>query len=275
MIIGIDHLALTALDLDRATACLQNCGYKLHFLDRRVQNPETKRLFLNSWSPTLACAFLIPIGPFIPVEVLVEGSVLHDPVATYRSLWTGRPKSAVDAEPGTEDGTSRLYCGDDAARFRIPALDIEGVYDRACISTAGMDHGIKALAFEVPHLEPAMRLWQKGLGFSLTSQDRGGVRHAAGSFSSPFQKGRCDIHIIENPASSSGSSLDCRGFPCLAFTSTSVDRDMERLRLLGAREFSDVFELVMNGSCLRIVFFRGTGGEILELVEPLKQGGGS
>lgn len=120
------------------------------------------------------------------------------------------------------------------------------------------------ITLETALFEEDIEFLSKALRFRVTSSTD---QEAELLFRSPVAGWSCSLKVIRTPEKSRKSYLDSNGFPCLAFISTSLQKDSEKLRILGAVEMTTPFSLCIDGKPLTIVMFRFPGGAIGELIE--------
>lgn len=87
------------------------------------------------------------------------------------------------------------------------------------------------------------------------------------TLSSPVSKWKCSLQMIADPELPANSTLDSSGYPCLALLSTSLQKDSEKLRILGAFEMTPPIRLIVYNKEVTIIMFRFPGGAIGELIE--------
>ncbi len=85
--------------------------------------------------------------------------------------------------------------------------------------------------------------------------------------SSPVKSWCCKLQLIEDPGAPVHSTLDSAGYPCLALISTSLQKDSEKLRILGAFDMTPPIRLIVYKKEVTIIMFRFPGGAIGELIE--------
>ena len=84
-----------------------------------------------------------------------------------------------------------------------------------------------------------------------------------------LSKGRFGLYLLKGGKKGGGGLLDDKGFNCLAFISTSLERDKQSLERDGFFT-TDIESVVTNGKNLRIFFSIGPSGEIVEMIELAK-----
>jgi len=116
--------------------------------------------------------------------------------------------------------------------------------------------------------EEDLEFLKKGFHFREIDQNE---HEAQLFFSAPVVKWSCRLNVVRNNRAPERSWLDSSGFPCLAFITTSILKDTEKLCNFGALDMTDPFSLTLNGKSLTIVMFRLPGGAIGEIFEIDKQ----
>jgi len=115
-----------------------------------------------------------------------------------------------------------------------------------------------------PDLEQECAFLLKTLGFSALGGEPG--RWAALRLARPVPAWSCDLWLAAAPPAAP-AFLDSRGFPCLAFHSSNLGQDAERLREHGATDLTAPFRSLVNGRCLAILLFRTPSGMLGELIQ--------
>ncbi|MBP0005260.1 MAG: hypothetical protein J7642_16370 [Cyanobacteria bacterium SBC] len=108
--------------------------------------------------------------------------------------------------------------------------------------------------------EKEKNFWIEGLGFREESEN-------LLNFSSIVPRWSCKIKLIENPKIQP-TTLDSQGYPCLAFFTNSLARDLDLAKQVGAYDLTEIFELCVNNKTLNIALFRTPGSAICELIQP-------
>ena len=91
------------------------------------------------------------------------------------------------------------------------------------------------------------------------------------AFRSPVKNWSLIVILAETINDDSLPMLDDAGFPCLALLTTNLERDREKLKEAGTNNSSGQFQLTVNQKQLKVEIFRGTNGELIELVEILSK----
>ena len=83
MILGVDHLALTATDTDQAKKMLEAKGLKCVFIERNAPNDPSKKILLEHYQPTHDLAVFQSTSGGVSIEITNHGTQLADNIAPY------------------------------------------------------------------------------------------------------------------------------------------------------------------------------------------------
>jgi hypothetical protein len=75
------------------------------------------------------------------------------------------------------------------------------------------------------------------------------------------------IQLVEDETAPCAQPLDIEGYSCLAFYSTSISEDVERLVGLGAENATEEFAVELNNRRVGVAMMRSPGGAIIELIK--------
>jgi hypothetical protein len=109
MILGVDHLALTATDLDEVHNHLLHRGFECSFVAHEVPNHPSKAHLLGNYRPTHDLGYYRP-PTGIPIEVTVHGD---EPVGRSPFSWAPDRVTLNSSDPTADTGFIRT-----ALRFR-------------------------------------------------------------------------------------------------------------------------------------------------------------
>jgi len=266
MILGVDHVALSCGDLAAAVGRLEGAGFRTRFIERDVPNRPAKRPFLRDYRPRHDLAYCeSPAG--VAVELTRHGPSPGDGQGPYRVLFSG----AVPGEP-PPSGEARFEAEAWQAGLGVrpearcwPEVPATFWTDAARSAPAA----IRAVLLPVADLTAALRFWQEGMGCRVSasgtmSAGRGWARlHLA----APVASWSLEILLGQDDRPPAACRLDAAGFPCLAFLSTGVERDAERLQESGGVLWTGAFDLQVGGKGLKIGLLCGPAGEMVELIE--------
>lgn len=273
MIAGIDHIALSCLDVKQASDCLTRAGFSTQFSEIGQPNHPEKKPFLSAYASHHDIAYCRRED-----GIAIELTDHHTPFAfraaghTGYHVWFSAPP--VVSEP-LEHGTGMVSSIRAWTRStNQPPLCYTGwpAFSTAFWRDPGYGSrdpvNVQMIFLGASLFEKSVAFWQNGLGFSERSSGETGAEgkwnHMA--FASPVKRWSIDLCLLESPEESQPSTLDAPGFRCLAFITTDLKSDL--LRLQGHGGTSAVsFDFFLNEKPLRIGLLRGPSGEIIELIE--------
>lgn len=262
MIVGIDHVALNAEEIDAAIGSLGAAGYELAFSERGLTNDPGKKRLLRHWFPEHAIAYLrAPQRPAI--ELTNYGSVTDAGPVGFHVLLGNLPPDAT-AIPGDAAAATvwreALNCADPRA-FSWSALPATGWYDAAASPTSG----VVGVIAPVPNVEQAAGFWMDA--FRVGTSRRGGhtLRWSTVTVRAAMPQWSMPIVFVgqERPR----AQLDDAGFACVALLTTNVGADLAAAEQCGATDSTGLFDVVVNRRQLRVAILRGRGGELIELIQ--------
>ena len=110
------------------------------------------------------------------------------------------------------------------------------------------------------NLDREKTFWLEVLGFKEKGEN-------ILTFSSTISSWSCMIKLVETPQIGL-TTLDSRGYPCMAFFTNNLERDIRNAQVKGGYDFTDIFEFYINNRNVKIAMFRTPGGSICELIQP-------
>lgn len=266
MILGVDHVALSSRDLLQSANVLAGEGYEVRFVEDELVNAATKRPLLREYAQSHGIAWCAaPSGPAI--ELTAHQAPLHGATASFSGVLQRRPAAwrALSERSEALEPMLRAALGlSDPRACNWTEFNADVWYDAADATDA---QGIRAVIAPVPDLAASEAFWTGTLRFTVVSRGDAGVRWARVALTAPVQSWGLDVVLAEIPRTDRFPPLDAPGFPCVAFLSNGVARDLERIRAAGAEGDPVEFTVVVNGRPLKICMIRAPGGQILELIE--------
>jgi hypothetical protein len=125
----------------------------------------------------------------------------------------------------------------------------------------------KLISLKVNNLDSEVEFWTNGCGFKISELD---VNEATLMLHSPFKEWSCSLKLFVTEEKLEPSYLDSKGFPCLAFISTNLHKDIQKIGKLGASTVIKPYELLVNKKKLLITMFRTPSSSIGELIQIIK-----
>lgn len=266
MILGASHITLGCDDVAGATMALGRYGYQPEFLNTDLANDTSKRPYMSAWSDVHTISLLRAARGF-PIELIQYASRLPDVYGRYVGIFDG----LVPAEKRVD--ASLAPVGDIGTAIGSPLVDavMPDAQMAALFLAQPRDHaGLTHVALAVDNLDAALRFWCDGMGFGC-----GAVRGRVASLAlrAPVPAWRLNLVLFENASRSRASFLDARGMACVAFISSDIEADTDRLSGCGAAPATRLFEIVVNGKRLRVRVLI-LDGAFIELIQIMQRPGG-
>jgi hypothetical protein len=268
MILGVDHLALSTDHPAGVSAALASAGMRLEFSEQGLPNGSGKRPLLLVYEPTHDISYLRPAsGPRI--ELTRHAAALTRSASPLQVVFQGEPEGVEPFPLPEQADLSRVFAEGagvlGARSVWWPAARCQ------CWVAPGENGtvGIRALLIPVTSLTASGKFWESGLGAVRERED---LHHAPAyrrvAYRRPVPAWSLEIHLVEMSRLAETSwRLDQAGFPCIALLSSRLEEDIERATAVGAEVPCAPYELVVHERRLRICILRGPAGELVELIE--------
>lgn len=270
MIIGVDHIALSAANIHKAVGVLINWGYKPRFIDTGSVNDPAKGPYLNARGELHDIAYCQPLSRGVPVEITSHsGGFNGEYDSAYKVIFSGENPGIDHDNMSEEDiescaAISEAFAG--AARpIRLQAFDTDAYYLNETREGQGDRVAVKAVLSYGPDIEASVAFWGN---FGFTKKSSAGERWELLEFKNQAFGWGFNLLIAKPRRKISGDnySIDNAGFNCLAFLTSNIRAEKERLKKTGI-ETTDIFSFKAGGRLLRICLCRGNNGEPVELIE--------
>lgn len=274
MILGVDHIALSAEEIDCAIRELEELGFSPRFRDLAVPNHQAKRPFVHQLGATHAVAYCSSQARGVAIEVTVHGALRPEGAELgYGVLLSGLPPNARAIGSEALDhplGAWWQRMGKGRVReVRSPRLRATWWMEEptGCHSETGSR--VTSVMVNVRELDRSLAFWTEGLGLTAGRGTLDRPRWRRLSPSTPLPQWALEIFLVETDGVGSKPwwYLDDPGFPCVAFLSTDIDEDRARLQHHGAAEVGEVFDVHVAGRPLGVCVLRGPSGEPVELIQ--------
>lgn len=264
MILGVDHLALSCLDLQAGATVLEGLGYDLKFTSAEVSNPQEKRRFLAQYRATHGIAFAQRSGS-VALELTAHGLSHAGIQGPFQPCMEQAPPGLVPVSPQPHlQGVWKEAFGLEAVLGWWPDFD-SLVWYRHEASPSG---GLQSVLLLTPSLEASADFYMDGLRCIERRRGVSPLPWRRLAFSSPLPTWSLDLLLVEVPDGAVETHLDAPGFPCLALLTNRLPEDLEQARQAGGHDISDTFELQPHERRLKIALLRGPANEIIELIQP-------
>lgn len=259
MIIGVEHIGASD---GSARGTLEALGYRPRFADTGLPNSRTKAPFLLKYGALHDIAYYEAVDDSPAVELISYGRAApraSDPLPTLvvdRPLDEGATPSEVLAD------ALRAGLGADPALVRVGPL-ASATFPIISAPT-GRGPAISAYAVAVRDPEASAALWAGALGMTVDSRDPGGhwmwLR-----LSPPVPRWRIRVLLARDENATTARHLDEDGVTSIAFLSTDLDRDRERLARVA--HVGEPFAITVHDRPLRVCVGRSPDGDLIELIQ--------
>jgi hypothetical protein len=273
VIIGVDHIAISGADQTRDAASLEMLGFRRRFAQPGIPNPPQKMPFLGHYRPNHDIA-LFDAAEGVAVELIIHGGPRQAGTNPGFVPLVELPSQILDALPAHRScpaDVSAAICEAYALKAvrwaRILALDAP-IWGDGGASTST---SVKAVTRSVGDLCASAAFFCDLLGLKLAAQGsaRGAKQWVRLDSQSPVARWRLSVLLCA--ASDTGEAapmrLDQSGYPCLAFLSTDIVADAEKLAAHTRGRRSDVFDLVVDQKLLSILLAEGPSNELIEFIQ--------
>ena len=250
MIVKIDHLAFSSLNLQEDMGTFGSLGYETLFVEKDLRDLENKRPFMKNFSGQLDMALMTRKGS-ISVELLNHGHVAAEdsylfPVLEGTCLKMDRVRDAFAAGSGS-------FVRVKSSLLKADVFVPEGVRPAEFVCNK--------VVVDADNIERSADFWCS-LGFKRVAA---GEQDTHLEFRSPFMEGIYHLYIRKAKPRQDTCLLDSQGFNCIAFVTTDTDKERGRFDKLGI-ECTEADPFRVNTKDLRIFWLRGPCGEIVELI---------
>lgn len=271
MILGVDHIALSGLDLDADGSVLTSLGGTREWAQPGTPNMPQKQAFLSRWHPLHDLAVhAFPMGPRI--EITCHGQAVPGVHQGFVPVFSGPQTFENTASDDTLAAllTHALGLETDPALCTLPN-------GAQCWVTNG-DPGLVGAMHVVPDLAASVD-WMTGVlgARSIGQGHSNGTDWQAVGWVSPIKAWSMKLVLVQDGGSErptpsllegGGIPLDAAGWPCLALLTSDLAGDHGKaLAPLAATETSFRESLTINGRTVAFALMRGPGGELIELLQ--------
>ncbi|OVE76888.1 hypothetical protein BVX98_04270 [bacterium F11] len=268
MIIGVSHLTLSCANVDADSAKLREKGFELVFLEKDAPNNEGKKKFLNFYQKGHSLALLTK-DRGIPIELIDHGSEPKEGPSNYEVHWTGNlDQWSLNHEE--DEKLARIWKDSGISKNSILGvwshLKIPFWWEKDSDSSKMI---IRSLLIRTDRFEESRDFWEKGLGFKMDTQSNSGKqgKWLRLKFYAPISSWSTEMVLVDQKKEIAPVKLDNSGFSCLAFITTQLEKDRDRLFEAGAKDSTCPFKIGINNKKLLVEVFQGPGNEFVELVE--------
>lgn len=267
MILGVDHIALSGIELEREGLLLEKFGFTRRFHHMKLPNVRGKDALLDSYQP------LHDIGVYDPpsgtaIEVTVHGATRS--IGTHFGF-----VPIIKTSSAPEASTPQIRSVDGLVESVRKAFEVEarlsdlGAFDTPIVVVENGQGVSRPDLLGAVHLvkDPvaSSQFFQSGLSAQPCSSGwSAGRKWELVKFNGPVAKWRMHLLLVE-AGEAAPLQLDNAGWPALAVLTSDMDADMIRAKNAGcAPLFRN--ELQVNQRPIEFSMLRGPGGELLELL---------
>lgn len=255
MILGISHLALNTLDLDRASRRLEAFGFTQRFAELALENHVAKQPWMTRFHPTHRIASFVRVGS-MPIEVIEYLELPGKPTPTFLPLF--RCENPInDWTPVAPDGLPfDLSSLEGCSAFHDPELDATLLWKEHPGEQPEFHAIVSVCRLDFPSLDLLEEL-------GLTRNDSDDMM----VLRSPIPSLGARLLPVERRKSDDWADtgmLDSPGWPCLALVTRGMaDRPLP----MDERVKDASFNLTVNDKLLVIRLAEYDGGPFFEFVE--------
>lgn len=273
MIIGIDHIALSATDIDKATDVVSKWGYRPIFIDKKLTNDPIKGPYLRTKNLFHDISYCQPILKEIPIELTVHGDRYADAEedGCYKVIFSGT-NPGCDCDQVSERNSRNCDIIAEAFGSFAKSISLKEFNAAAYHINEKSDEknryvSVKAVLSESPSLDDSVDFWLN-FGFSLKK-----AGHAEREnwrlleFKNHLLPQGFNLLVIKTDRIRQKIyGIDGAGFNCLAFLTSDISADRKRIEANGV-QITEAFSFCAGNNPLRICLCRGPNGEPVELIE--------
>jgi hypothetical protein len=264
MILGVDHIALSCINLQQSVKVLEKSGYICRFTESKLLHHPAKLFLLRNDTSTHAIAYCQPPDG-VAIELICNNTPLNGPGSLYQVVFSSAPHETevVSDKDDFICNLLRKLFNHTVQKalwhpFNIP------IWHTSFLSK--LDSSLISLVvIQESDISAAERFWMKGLGASIIRRKE--VEWILLAFRSPIKTWKLDVLLVQSICDTTIPYLDDAGFPCLALITTNLTEDVHKAVSEGALEASEPFSFVVGGKKLMIALLRGPGNELIELIQ--------
>lgn len=272
MIIGVDHIALSVTDIDKATDLVSRWGYRPKFINRRLINSPIKTPYLREKKRFHDISYCQPLSPGLAVELTAHGRkfIIGEETGPYKIVMRGKnPGAYLDnaAEHHLKNcGVLTDVFGSRAAPIRLPEFKTICYYINEGSSACAV---IRCILIETFDLDKSAEFWAKfgffEKGVCAAGQNGKWRLLEFKNYMLPWGLNLVLVKTKRSPASRI-YQLDKPGFTCLAFITTDIFT--QRRRLEGKKiDVTEISSIEAGGRSLKICLCANPDGGSLELIQ--------
>lgn len=256
MILGVDHVALSARDLSAPVAALIGEGYRVMFAETALPNDQTKARFLTEYHQLHSITYLQRAGE-TAIELTNYGAVQRT-CGGYDIWFGGRPQGVIDARGNDHVAGAwrQLGCHDPCVCY-WPAVNANIWFD----GTGHNGAGIRAVLSQATDIDATLAFWSETFGLRAARASDGlhvvEIKAAVPQWA---------LRVAFVPGTGQPTRLDDGGFACLALLTNDLASLIERVDRT-AVDHTGVFTVRVNGRDLAVAILRAPGGELVELIQ--------
>lgn len=277
MIIGVDHIALSTSDIDKAIKAIEAWGYRPKFVDRNLPNDAVKVPYLENpdkFHDISFCQLLIP-NPAIELTAY-RGRVEVNEDSPFKAVFSGKNPDRGEVRVNARH-LEIAAIASEAFEFKVEPVWLSdfGTTSYYLHETTAKGAGcacIKSMILDSPDIEQTSNLWLN-LGFTLKKESTvpAKARWRLLEYKSYLPVWSLTLLIINSNYPRNGVyKLDMPGFTCIALLTNNIAVEAKRLREEGIK-VSESFLLRTGGNLLKICLCYGKCGECIELIEFVRE----
>jgi hypothetical protein len=259
MIVGTSHMTLGTGDIEASFSHVANLGYAPDFYERNVPSPPCKHVYLKHNEDVHDLALSRSAGG-LPIELISYPHAPSGDSGCFEGIFTGAP--FLTMAPSQSECAEVAQAFGDCRGIILPGIELPATV----ISSTNRAVGLIGARIAVENITEALRFWCDGVGFREKPATGAAPTWRLVEFQSVMPAWRFKLLLVETDRALLAPTLDAPGFACLAFISSDIAGDSERLLKSGAVGSTGPFSVAVNRKGLEVEVLRGPAGEYVELL---------
>lgn len=274
MIIGIDHIALSAIDIDKATDLVSEWGYRSKFINRRLINSPIKTSYLKEKNRLHDISYCQSLSPGLPIELTVHGKkFIGKEASPYKIAITGKNPGIYYNDIADDHSENceilKDIFGSSVTLIQLPEFQTSCYY----INNGSKQHDdrviIECILIKAFNLDKSVEFWAK-FGFSEKKTSTANQEKSWKLLEFKNHIFPWGLDLILTKAKTKFASriyqLDRPGFTCLAFITNNIFTERQRLKSEKI-DVTEISSIEVGGKTLKICLCGNPDGGTLELIQ--------
>lgn len=262
-ILGVDHICTSCKDIKFTSEKFNKTQYRTIFLEYGLQSTKEKKPYLQKFTVDHDAAFLKSKNG-LSIEVIDHNSELIKTMGPYKILFKHEQSFSneffFDNDPIKkiiEEAFGFPIFLDNISEFNIPFYSHE----------EPSHEGLSSVIIECKNLSNCIRFWENAIGFKIKTKSQGKTPWCLLEFVGIVSSMTIKLLLVETNTPKEKSYLDYSGWTCLSFMVKGMDSALKQVQKFGATDIGTPYKMEIGGNTLRLSFFRGPEGELIEFLE--------